>query len=254
MGPLTSVRQGPAGLRPPARVPDGHSAAGWHWCFFRLSEPHADTDVFGAGTIPFRRSPKMARLEAALLVAENALSTRKLALYAKLADTTEVRQLVDQLNVAYDRGRTAFRIERVATGYRMLTRPKFAVWLDKLHHRQARLKLSAPMMETLSIVAYRQPITRADVEAVRGVHAAEMLKQLMERGLVRIVGEDDSLGRPYLYGTTRQFLESYGLRHLDDLPLAESLRVKPPAQADEPDPVDEPDDDEGEPEDWSEAA
>ena len=234
MGPLTSASRWPPGSAPPiARLGD-QSARGWRWCFFRLVTDLETANGFGTGAVPYRRSPKLARLEAALLVADRALSTRRLAQYAKLADTKEVRELVDQLNVAYDQGRTAFRIERVATGYQMLTRPKFAVWLDKLHHRQARLKLSAAMMETLSIVAYRQPITRADVEAVRGVQASEMLKQLMERGLVKVVGEDDSLGRPYLYGTTRQFLESYGLRHLDDLPLAETLRVKPAAAEQEP--------------------
>ena len=78
------------------------------------------------------------------------------------------------------------------------------------------------------IIAYRQPVTRADVEAVRGVQSAEMIKQLMERGLVRICGEEDTLGRPYLYDTTRQFLEVFGLRSLDDLPMAERLRRKQP--------------------------
>jgi segregation and condensation protein B len=177
----------------------------------------------------------MARVEAALLVADGALSTRKLAQFAMLADAAEARTLIDQLNVAYDQSRSAYRIERVATGYQMLTRPKFAPWLDKLHERQARLKLSAPAMETLAIVAYRQPITRADVEAVRGVASTEMLKQLMERGLVRITGEDDSLGRPYLYGTTRQFLELFGLRNTADLPLADQLRAdKSAAEEDVP--------------------
>ena len=79
-------------------------------------------------------------------------------------------------------------------------------------------------METLTIVAYRQPITRADVEAVRGVQSSEMLKQLLERKLIRVAGEDDSLGRPYLYGTTRQFLEVFGMHSLDDLPMADKLR------------------------------
>lgn len=182
----------------------------------------------------------MARIEAALLVAEHALSSRKLLQYAKLADLAEVRTLVEQLNLAYDRSRTAFRIEQVATGYQMLTRPKFAPWLDKLHQRQARLKLSAPMLETLSIVAYRQPITRADVEAVRGVQTSEMLKQLMERGLIRIVGEHDSLGRPYLYGTTRLFLESFGLQSLEGMPLADKLRIRPAAVIETADDADEP--------------
>src|SRR5690606_11411873 len=106
----------------------------------------------------------------------------------------------------------------------MLTRSELASWLDRIHHRQAHLKLSAPMMETLAIIAHRQPCTRADVEAIRGVQSAEMIKQLMDKNLVRVAGEDDSLGRPYLYGTTRLFLETFGLTGLDELPMAEQLR------------------------------
>ena len=123
------------------------------------------------------------------------------------------------------------------TGYQLLTRPPFSPWLDKLHQRQNELKLSSPAMETLTIVAYQQPITRADVEAVRGVQCAEMLKQLLERGLVRICGEEDTLGRPYLYDTTKKFLELFGLRSLDDLPMASKLRKKPkPPEEPKPEP------------------
>ncbi len=170
------------------------------------------------------RSPKMARLEAALLVATSAMTPRKLAQVATLSGAREVRELVARLNASYERCASSFRIESVASGYQMLTLPDYAGWLDRLHHRQARLKLSAPAMETLSILAYKQPATRADIEAVRGVKSSEMLKQLMEHGLVKIVGEDDSLGKPYLYGTTRRFLEYFGLTSLDDLPMAETLR------------------------------
>ena len=181
---------------------------------------------------PTRRSPKMARLEAVLLIAEGAFSTRRLAQLATLVDAAEVSRLIEALNFAYDASDSAFRIERVATGFQLLTRPQFARWLDKLHHRQSQLKLSPPAMETLTIVAYRQPVTRADVEEVRGVQCAEMLKQLMDRHLVRISGQDDSLGRPYLYGTTRTFLESFGLRDLKDLPMSDRLRKKPSSPAD----------------------
>jgi segregation and condensation protein B len=170
------------------------------------------------------RTPKLARLEAALFVADSPLSPRKLAQFAALAGVKEVRDLIDELNDSYDHTDSPYRIERVATGFQMLTLPRYAPWLDRLHHRQTQLKLSPPMLETLSIVAYRQPATRADIEAVRGVQSAELLKQLMEKGLVKIVGEDDSLGRPYLYGTTRAFLERFGLTTLDDLPQAETLR------------------------------
>jgi segregation and condensation protein B len=100
----------------------------------------------------------------------------------------------------------------------------YSFWLGKLHQRQAELRLTPPALETLAIVAYRQPITRADIEKVRRVNCTDMLKHLMDRSLVRIGGEDDSLGRPFLYETTRQFLELFGLRSLDALPMAESLR------------------------------
>jgi segregation and condensation protein B len=166
----------------------------------------------------------MARLEAVLLVADAPLTPRRLAQLATLADATEARTLMARLNAAYDQTGTPFRIERVAAGYRIFTLPQFAFWLGKLHHREAELKLSPASMETLTIVAYRQPITRADIEAIRGVQCSEMIRQLMERGLVRIGGQDNSLGRPFLYETTRRFLETFGLRDLDELPSAAKLR------------------------------
>jgi segregation and condensation protein B len=171
------------------------------------------------------RDRKAARVEAVLFVSESAISARRLAQLAALADTAEAVRVVEQLNAAYDRDGSAFRVERAANGYLLLTRPVYARWLGRLHQRQAAMKLSPPAMETLTVVAYRQPITRADIEAVRGVQCTEMLKLLMDRGLVRIAGEDNSLGRPYLYETTRKFLEIFGLRGLDDLPRADDLRV-----------------------------
>lgn len=170
------------------------------------------------------RSPKLARLEAALFVADRALNLRKLVQVATLADTREAQQLVDELNASYAAAQSAWRIEQVAAGYKLLTLPSLSKWIDKLHDRPEYMKLSPSAMETLSIIAYRQPCTRADVEAIRGVQAAEMIKQLMEKNLIRVVGEDDSLGRPYLYGTTKLFLESFGLTSLNQLPMADQLR------------------------------
>ena len=170
------------------------------------------------------RSTRLARLEAALLIAEGATPARKLSQVARLIDVREVQQLIQVLNDGYDRTRSAFRIEQTASGYILMTRASLSAWLDRLHNRQAEMKLSAPMMETLTIVAYQQPVTRADVEAIRGVQSAEMIRQLMDRGLLRIGGEDDSLGRPFLYETTRQFLSMFGLRKLEDLPNFEILR------------------------------
>lgn len=158
------------------------------------------------------------------MVADGPLTPRRIAQHAKLPSPNDAKKAIDWLNAAYDRDGSAFRVERVAAGYRLLTRPEMAPWLDRLHRRNDRLKLSPPALETLTIVAYRQPCTRADVESIRGVQSAEMLKHLMERGLVRIGGEHDSLGRPYLYETTKPFLELFGLRSLADLPRAEELR------------------------------
>lgn len=190
----------------------------------------AEAQVLDEGSDVARRTPRQARVEAALLVADGALSARRVAQCAALLDAGEAKQTIDELNALYDADDSAFRIERVGAGYQMLTRPVFARWLDRVHHRQERLKLSPACLETLAVVAYRQPMTRADIEAVRGVATADILKQLMERGLVKIVGEDDSLGRPYLYGTTRTFLEAYGLRSLEDMPHSDSLR-KPASKA-----------------------
>lgn len=185
-----------------------------------------------ASTTPTHRTPPLARVEAALFVSGRPLPARRLAQHAALVDAAEVDRAVEALNAAYDSDGSAFRIERVATGFQLLTRPQYAPWLEKVHERRARLRLSPPALETLAIVAYRQPLTRADVEAVRGVQSGEMLKLLMERELVKIVGEHDSLGRPYLYGTTRQFLELFGMHSVAELPQAEGLA--PPAPVEEP--------------------
>jgi segregation and condensation protein B len=170
------------------------------------------------------RSERMARLEAALLIADSALSARRLSQVARLIDAAEVRRLVEALNSAYDRERGAFRIEQTAGGFVIMTRASLAPWLDRLHQRQSQAKLSQPAMEALTIIAYQQPVTRADVEAIRGVQSGEMIRQLIERGVVRVGGEDDSLGRPFLYETTREFLSMFGLQQVDELPDFESLR------------------------------
>ena len=166
----------------------------------------------------------MARLEAVLFLAREPQSTRRLAQLADLADGTEARSLVRKLNRLYDESGCAFRAAEVAGGFQLMSRPKFAPWLRRLLPAAEEVRLSAPAMETLAVVAYRQPVLRADVEAIRGVQCGEILRQLMERELVRIAGRSEELGRPFLYGTTRRFLQVFGLRHLDELPRAELLR------------------------------
>lgn len=167
------------------------------------------------------RDARTALVEAALLAADEPLTGRRLAAVAGLADAGEARRVVQQLRALYDRDGTAFQVEELAGGYQLLTQPEFHSWLVRLRRGGGtELRLTAAARETLAIVAYRQPVARADIEAVRGVQSGEVLRQLMEKGLVRIAGRDDSLGRPVLYGTTRKFLQLFGLKSLRDLPPA----------------------------------
>lgn len=170
------------------------------------------------------REPRMAQIEAVLFLAREPLNTRRLAQLANLADGTEARTLIGRLNRIYDKRQTAFRAEEVAGGFQLLSRPKYGPWLRRLHQTPVETRLSSPAMETLAVVAYRQPVLRAQIESIRGVQCGEMLRQLMERELVRIAGRSEELGRPFLYGTTKRFLQVFGLRHLDELPRAEILR------------------------------
>ncbi len=166
---------------------------------------------------------KLTDLEAVLFLAREPLSTRKLAKLAKLADGTEARTLLKKLAARYDQrggdqqGR-ALQLVEVAGGFQLLTRPQLAPWISRLHGEAQEVRLSAPALETLSVVAYQQPVVRAEIEAIRGVQCGEILRVLMERDLLRIVGRADELGRPFLYGTTKKFLQVFGLRRLDQLP------------------------------------
>jgi segregation and condensation protein B len=167
---------------------------------------------------------RRARLEAVLLLAREPLAVRKLAQLANLTDGTEARTLITALRRRYDERGCAFQVEQVAGGYQFLTRPKFAPWLRPLGTNEREVRLSPPALETLAVVAYRQPVLRSEVEAIRGVACGEMLRQLMDRDLLRIVGRSEELGRPLWYGTTKYFLRAFGLCSLDELPLASQLR------------------------------
>jgi segregation and condensation protein B len=175
-------------------------------------------------TDPLGRDTALARVEAALMLADEPLTVRRLAEACDLADGTEARRSVDRLAELYDADGSAFRIEEIAGGFQLLTRPEYHPWLLRLRQTGHDLRLSSPALETLAVIAYRQPITRAEVEQVRGVQCAELIRVLMEKGLVRVAGRHDSLGRPQLYATTRPFLQAFGLKSLRDLPDVESLK------------------------------
>jgi len=163
------------------------------------------------------------RLEAILLMARAPLTSRKLSKLASLEDGTQSRTMIRDLNRHYDQIGRAFHIKRVAGGYQMLTRPQFANWIERLDQIPRQQKISRSAMETLTVVAYRQPVIKADIEAIRGVSCGEMLRQLLETNLVRIVGRSENLGRPYLYGTTKQFLAKFGFASIRELPRADQL-------------------------------
>lgn len=184
--------------------------ARWHL------EP-TESDLAG-GQGPLARDPVLARLEALLFAADEPLTTRQLVQLAALANAGELRRHLRRLQSLFDREGAAFQIQELAGGFQLLTKPEFFPWLARWAPGDSPFKLSPAARETLAIIAHKQPITRADIEAIRGVHCGEILRQLMDKGLVRIVGRDASLGRPVLYGTTRRFLQLLGLRSLADLP------------------------------------
>jgi segregation and condensation protein B len=167
---------------------------------------------------------RRSRLEAVLFLAREPLALRRLAQLANLTDGTEARTLLAGLRKRYDERGCAFQIAQIGGGYQLLSRPEFAGWLWPQAGREQSVRLSPPALETLAVVAYRQPAMRAEVEAIRGVSCGEILRQLLERDLLRIVGRSEELGRPLWYGTTKRFLQVFGLCNLDELPWAAQLR------------------------------
>ncbi|MDP1588687.1 MAG: SMC-Scp complex subunit ScpB [Prosthecobacter sp.] len=145
---------------------------------------------------------------------------------APLAATTEeqVRAILDELIARYEAEKHSFTLVERANGWRIAARGEYAEWCRALYPGKKVQRLSQPALETLAIVAYRQPITKAGIEAVRGVSVDAMVQQLIDRGLMKIEGRADLPGRPLLYGTTEAFLDHFGVRSLDDMPNASELR------------------------------
>ncbi|MBN1436727.1 MAG: SMC-Scp complex subunit ScpB [Sedimentisphaerales bacterium] len=163
-------------------------------------------------------------VEAILFASDEPVTAQKLVAMVGTGDVKQIRKIIDELNDKYTQMECAFRVETIAGGYQMLTLPQFNVWLRKLLKVRSETKLSPAALETLAIIAYKQPILRVDIEAIRGVAAGEMVRQLIEKSLVKIVGRAEVIGRPLLYGTTKKFLEVFGLNNLKDLPTADELK------------------------------
>lgn len=185
--------------------------------------PNSESTSVSAET-PCKSIPLEQRIEALLFSSERSLSETKLQTVLGLEDATkEIKQAIESLNQSYDEHSRAFRIERIAGGYRVMTREEFAPLVSRLHAERQQQRLSQAALETLSIIAYRQPVMRAEVEVIRGVACGEVLKGLMDRRLIKIVGRAEEVGRPMLYGTTKDFLRIFGLANLQDLPEVQGL-------------------------------
>ncbi len=162
-------------------------------------------------------------IEAVLFAAEAPLPVAKIVDIVGKTKAREIKQHIAALNARYQQQGASFRIEELAGGFQMLTLPMYNEWIAKLLRARQETRLSQAALETLAVVAYKQPILRADIEAIRGVAVGEVLNRLRELNLVKVVGRAEDIGRPLLYGTTKKFLDIFGLASLSDLPKDQEL-------------------------------
>jgi segregation and condensation protein B len=181
-------------------------------------------------------------IEALLFSAERPLSPKDIrAIFAEATDEenspgvsepfrnvreAQIVATLEELKVECELQQRSYQLVEIAGGWRLVTRAEYAPWLKKLLDEARPHRLSPPSLETLAIIALRQPISRADIAAIRGVEVDGVIKTLLERDMITIVGKSDAPGRPMLYGTTQKFLEHFGLRDIDDMPKAAELRLQ----------------------------
>ena len=170
-------------------------------------------------------SPEKARaiIEAVLLTAVDPVSPGRLVDLLDGLNGRDIRQAIDALSEQYTRSGHGIAIVEVANGFQLATRQELAPWVRKFHRDRSQVRLTQAALETLAIVAFKQPLTRVEVDSIRGVNSAGVLQTLMEHNMVRIVGRSDGIGKPMLFGTTREFLIHFGLRSLADLPKPKEL-------------------------------
>jgi segregation and condensation protein B len=165
--------------------------------------------------------------EALLFASDVPLEAERIREVLDLENVAAARALLEELIVRYEAEPRGLAIVEVGGGYRMVTRPELAPWLVRLARARTRVRLSRPALETLAIIAYKQPVSRPELDAVRGVSSDAVLDNLLERRLIRVAGRKEAPGRPFLYETTREFLVAFGLRDLGDLPRVEGELVLP---------------------------
>jgi len=164
-------------------------------------------------------------IEALLFATTEPLQPKRIAEIVKGCDSRVVRRCIEELRQDYDHSGRGFGIQEIAGGYQILSRDQYGEYVHKLHKSYAQARLSQAALETLAVIAYKQPVLRAEIDAIRGVNSGPLLRSLIDRGLVKIVGRADTLGRPVLYGTTKKFLERFLLNSLKDLPEPEAIEA-----------------------------
>lgn len=175
-------------------------------------------------------------VEALLFVNEKPVALEQIKGVLETLSAAEIKQVIRNLSEEYDQRQSGMKIVEIAGGYQMLSNPGYAGYIRDFYKTKHKEKLSKPSLETLAIVAYKQPVTRTDVELIRGVNSDGVIAHLLTKELVKPVGRKDVPGRPFLYGTTRQFLEYFGLKSLEDLPTLEefqNLAVPAPVEPEE---------------------
>ena len=174
-------------------------------------------------------------VEALLFASDVPLELKRITDVLDLAHVAEAQALIDELRARYAERDGGLTISEVGGGFRMVTRPELAPWLVRLARSRTKQRLSRPALETLAIIGYKQPVSRPEVDAVRGVNSEGVLDSLLERRLIRIAGRKEAPGRPYLYETTREFLIAFGLRDIADLPKVDGELVMPEIATDKAD-------------------
>ena len=166
-------------------------------------------------------------IEALLFSSDKPLMLEQIKSALGNPDTSELRKILQELSVEYQNSNRGMRIAEVAGGFQMITAPGFAPFLKKLYKQRRVEKLSKQALETLAMVAYKQPVTKTEIESLRNVNADGVVKSLIEKGIIRVSGRKKAPGRPYLFGTTRKFLEYFGLKSLEELPKIENFQAPP---------------------------
>lgn len=169
-------------------------------------------------------------IETLLFISEKPVMLNQIKEVIEGVDTGEIRDIITSLQKEYEERKSGIVILEIAGGYQMLTNSDYAMYIRKFYRTRHKEKLSKPALETLAIIAYKQPVSRNDIEIIRGVNSDGVVTHLVEKGLIKIAGRKDIPGRPYIYGTTKQFLEYFGLRSLVDLPKLEDFSSLQPSE------------------------